>query len=142
ALCPECGRLHRVPLSRSPSLHRLRRRVNPGSVRRLLWYYATVRLPKGVRAGGTVVDLLRPTRRTTSGYPWDLPLPVRRASTRAQGLRLRGVRGRLAHDAARGVAFRVAEPRRHPGGPDFAARWLARVYPCQRFACGLTAAGA
>jgi len=37
ALCPGCGRLNRVPLGRSPSLHRLRRRDKPGSVRRLLW---------------------------------------------------------------------------------------------------------
>ena len=108
ALCPGCGRLHRVPLGRSPSLHHLRRRVGPGSVRRLLRYYATVRLPRGVRAGGTVMDLLRPTRRTISGYPWDLPFPVRRVSTHAQGLRLRGVRGRLADDAVLGVAFRFA----------------------------------
>src|SRR5262249_25256456 len=62
ALSPGCGRLHRVPLSRSPSLHRLRSQVVPGIVRRFLRYYAIVRLPTGVRAGGTVVDLLRPTR--------------------------------------------------------------------------------
>ena len=44
----------------------------------------------------------------SGGCPWDLPFPVRRVSTHAQGLRLRGVRRRLADDAALGVAFRLA----------------------------------
>ena len=51
ALSPGRGLRHRVPLGRSPSLHRLRRRVVPVFVRRLLRYYATVRLPTGVHAG-------------------------------------------------------------------------------------------
>src|SRR5262245_28883416 len=108
ALRPGCGRLHRVPLGRSPSLHRLRGCLGRTVVRRSPRYYAIVRLPAGVRAEGTVIDLLRPTRLTTGGYLWDLPFPVRRVSTRAQGLRLRGVRGRLADVAAFGVAFYVA----------------------------------
>src|SRR5262249_51158323 len=119
-----------------------RRRVIPGSVRQLLWYYATVRLPRGVRAGGTVIDLLRPTRRTTGGDPRGLPFPLRRGFTPAQGLRPRRVPGRPAPVAAVGVAFRLAQRRRRPGGPDFAARWLAHVCPCQRFAGALTVADA
>src|SRR6516165_6171817 len=96
ALRPGCGRLHRVPLGRSPSLHHVRRCLVHTLVRRFLRHYAIVRLPTGVHAGSTVVDLFRPTRRTTSGYPWDLPFLVRRVSTHAQGLRLRGVGGWLA----------------------------------------------
>jgi hypothetical protein len=45
----------------------------PGSFRQLLRYYATVRLSMGVRAEGSIIDLLRPTGRTTGRYPWDLP---------------------------------------------------------------------
>src|SRR5262249_14734179 len=109
ALRPGCGLRQRVPLSRSPSLHRLRGRVVPGVVRRLPGYYATVRLPTGVHAGIAVCDLPRPTRRPIAdGYQWDLPFPAQRVSTHAQGLRLRGVLGRLADSAALGVAFRLA----------------------------------
>ncbi len=107
ALRRGCGRLERVPLSRSPSLHHLRRRWRSVVVRRLLRYYATVRLPTAVRVGLGGCPLPRPIRRTTSGWRWDLPVPVQGVSTRAQGLRLRGVRGRLADDADVGVAFRV-----------------------------------
>ena len=116
ALRPERGPRQRAPLGRSPSLHHLRRCHGRTLVRRLLRYYAIVRLPRGVHAGSTVVDLFRPTRRLTGGYPWDLPFPVRRVSTHAQGLRLRGVRGRLACNATNGVAFRQGQRRRHPGG--------------------------
>src|SRR5262249_22933743 len=142
ALRPGRGPRQRAPLGRSPSLHLLRRCRGHTLVQRLLRYYAIVRLPRGVHAGSTVVDLVRPTRRWTGGYPWDLPFPVRRVSTHAQGLRLRGVRGRLANTVALGVAFRFAQQRRHPGAPDFAARWLAYVCPCQRFACALAVADA
>src|SRR5262249_56996368 len=56
------GRLHHIPLGRSPSLHHLRR--PHALVRRLLWYYSTVRLPTRVHAGRTAVSLLRPTSGT------------------------------------------------------------------------------
>jgi hypothetical protein len=42
----------------------------------------------------------------SAGTPGISPSPVRRVSTRAQVLRLRGVRGRLAYDVALDVAFR------------------------------------
>src|SRR5512147_2197824 len=101
ALRPGCGLRQRVPLSRSPSLHRLRGRVVTVVVWLLPRYYAIVRLPAGVHVGLEVDDLPRPTRPTIGGgCPRDLPFPVRRVSTRAQGLRLRGVLGRLANDAA------------------------------------------
>src|SRR5262249_42286333 len=109
ALGPGCGLRQRVPLSRSPSLHRLRGRVVPVVVRRLPRYYAIVRLPTGVHVRLEVIDLPRPPRPTIGdGCLWDLPFPVPRVSTHAQGLRLRGVLGRLAKDAPLGVAFRLA----------------------------------
>jgi hypothetical protein len=77
-------------------------------VRRLPRYYAVVRLPPGVHAGRTADGLPRPTPRDKpGGYLRDLPFPVQRVSTHAQGLRLRGVLGRLADRVAFGVAFRL-----------------------------------
>lgn len=105
-LSPARGPEARVPLGWSPSLHRLRQ--PHAFVRRLLWYYATVRLPASVHAGRTAQGLFRPTFRPIGGRcPRDLPVPVRRVSTHAQSLRLRGIHGRLALSAARGVAFRL-----------------------------------
>src|SRR6516165_5639301 len=139
ALSPGRGPRRRAPLGRPPSLHHLRRRQRLALVRRLPRYYAVVRLPPGVHVGRTADGLPRPTPRgEPGGYLRDLPFPVRGVSTHAQGLRLRGVRGRLADSADLGVAFRFASQRRHPGGPDFAARWLAYVCPCQRFARTVT----
>src|ERR1700736_1339307 len=106
ALSPARGPEPRVPLGRSPSLHRLRQ--PHAFVRRLLGYYAPVDLPAGVHAGCTSQGLFRPTCRPIGGRcPRDLPVPVQRVSTHAQGLRLRGVHERLAWSAARGVAFRL-----------------------------------
>src|SRR4029078_9786756 len=62
ALSPGCGRLYRVSLGRPPSLRHLRRCRGHTVVQQLLWYYAIVRLSRDVHAGGTVADLLRPTR--------------------------------------------------------------------------------
>ena len=67
ALSPGCGLRQHVPLSRPPSLHRLRGRVVPVIVRRLPRYYAVVRLPTGVHVGLEVNDLPRPTRPTIGG---------------------------------------------------------------------------
>ena len=66
ALRPARGLRQRVSLSRSPSLHPLRGRWRSVLVRRLLRYYATVRLPLAVHAGRTAGGLLRPARRTIS----------------------------------------------------------------------------
>jgi len=41
-----------------------------------------------------------------------------------------------------GVAFRLSEQRPRPEEVDFAAQWLACVYPCQRFTYVLTDIGA
>src|SRR5208282_1838941 len=49
--------------------------------------------------------LLGPSRATRRGSFQGLPISVQRVSTHAQGLRLRGVHGRLAVDVAHGVAF-------------------------------------
>ena len=57
ALCPERVGLGRVPLGPTPSLHRLRPRWS-GFVRRLPWYYGSVRLPVPVHH-----------RRTPFGFP-------------------------------------------------------------------------
>ena len=50
---------------------------------------------------------------------------------------------------SKGVAFRFRQRRRHPGRPgltpqgvDFAARWPARTFPCQRFGDGIAPASA
>src|SRR6516165_6115759 len=67
ALSPGRGLRHRAPLGRPPSLHRLRRRHVLAVVRRLLRYYAVVRLPPGVHAGGTALGLFRPTHRDSLG---------------------------------------------------------------------------
>lgn len=58
-------------------------------------------------------------------------------------LRPRGVPERLAHSAARGVAFRFGERRRHPG-VGFISRLNRRSLhvPCQRFALALADADA
>jgi hypothetical protein len=100
------------------------------------------------------MGLLRPVRRLTirGGRLRGLPVPVRGVSTRAtgggvaatalQGLRLRGTHRRLACCAAGGLAFRFGQRRRRPGERDYAARYLARVCPCQRFADSLAVAAA
>jgi len=59
ALCPGRVLLEQVPLGQSPSLHRLRPRL-PGFVRRLHWYYETVRLPGLVHHRRASLDF--PTR--------------------------------------------------------------------------------
>ena len=65
--------------------------------------------PRACMPDVTVIDLLRPTRRTIGeGARGISRFPCEGVSTHAQGLRLRGVRGRLADDAAFGVAFRLA----------------------------------
>ncbi len=59
ALSPGRVLLGQVPLGQSPSLRLLRRRL-PGLVRRLHWYYGTVRLPGSVHRRRTSLDF--PTR--------------------------------------------------------------------------------
>jgi hypothetical protein len=59
ALGPGRVLLGRIPFGRSPSLPRLRRRL-PGLVRRLQWYYGTVRLPALVHRRRVSLDF--PTR--------------------------------------------------------------------------------
>ena len=135
---PERGRLRRVPLGWSPSLHHLRRQVFPAFVRRLPRYYGTIRLPRDVHVGLMASSPPRPSIPTIRGRsPWDLPVPVHGVSARAQGLRPRGTLERLAHNVVLGVAFRFTEQRRRPGHAYLAAQWLARAYPCQRFAVSL-----
>ena len=56
-LCSGPGLLARIPLGQTPSLHLLRRRPKATFVRRLLWYYGSVRLPTLVHH-----------RRTPSGF--------------------------------------------------------------------------
>src|SRR5579884_4055486 len=77
ALCPVHGQLRGVPLGRTPSLHRLRRRRRAGFVRLLPWYYETVRLPGSVRVGWLVSDLPQPSRvANRRGNCLGLPVPV------------------------------------------------------------------
>src|SRR5665647_1948027 len=59
ALSPACGRLLRVPLGCTPSLHRLRRFP---LVRRLLRYYGRIRLLNSVDGGITATGLFHPVR--------------------------------------------------------------------------------
>jgi len=113
-----------VSLGRLPSLHRLRHRY-VGFVRLLLRYYGTVRLPEGAHAPCAVTGLLRPFRRTVPhkgiryrGSLWGLPVSGQRVSTRAQGLRLRGVPRRLADNVVWDVAFPLTIQGRHARGGD------------------------
>src|SRR5713101_5959109 len=96
ALRPGRGRLPDVLLGRSPSLHTLRRWLST-VVRALRRYYATVRLPIGVRVGLLAQGLLQPARHTFhDGRRWGLPVLARGVSIHAWGLRLRGVLRMLA----------------------------------------------
>ena len=93
--------LARVPRGWPPSLRRLRRRGDRVLVRRFPRYYAAIRLPAGVHAQVTVINLLGPPRRViVDRGRRDLPVPVQGVSTRAQGRRLRGACRRLACIAA------------------------------------------
>src|SRR5467141_2790998 len=96
ALRPERGRLLDVLLGRPPSLHALRRQL-PAIVRTLRWYFAAVRLPTNVHGGLRAHALLHPTRPAIgNACRWGLPVLARGVSMHAWGLRLRGVRDRLA----------------------------------------------
>ena len=69
--------------------------VTPAFVRRSPRYYGSVRLPTSVRRSRTPLGF---TARTLSppGQTWDLPVPVRKASVHAWGLRPRGAETHLA----------------------------------------------
>jgi hypothetical protein len=76
-----------------------------------------------------------------SGRPRGLPVLAPGASTHAQGLRLRGARQPLAwRDCRCGLPSVRTRSARRRG--DFGARWLACVFPCQRFTHDLAAKGA
>jgi len=86
ALSPGRGRLPDVLLGRLPSLHALRRR-SPTFVRTLRRYYATVRLPAGVRVGLQAHGLLQPARHSfRDGRRRGLPVLARGVSMHARGL--------------------------------------------------------
>jgi hypothetical protein len=68
--------------------------LSPPLVRLFLRYYGSVRLPTSVhRCRAPLRFTARPS---LFGQTWDLPVPVRKASRRAQGLRPRGVNSLLA----------------------------------------------
>src|SRR4030095_8149752 len=92
--------LNYIPLAQSPSLQLLRLRHKRRFVRRLLWYYATVRLPLVVHQ--------RLSSLTSRCVPWsyfghgrhsDLAVPNQYVSAHARGLRPRGVDTALASNA-------------------------------------------
>ena len=86
----------------------------PGVVRPLLRYYGIVRLPAGVHVGRAAYGLPRPFLATiVRGNLLALPVPVRRVSTHARGLGLRGVKDRLAMIVGPHVAFPLSEWGRH-----------------------------
>ena len=69
-----------------------------------------------------------PTTDRAAGRLWGLPGPAHEDSAHAQVLRPREVRWRLAHSAARGVAFRQGRRRRHPELGDLSGSRQARYY--------------
>jgi hypothetical protein len=112
----------RVPLDRPPSLHRLRGRLTDGVVRQLRRYYGAVRLPSlvhlGLAASAFPKRPVPPAGRASEGSPGSRAWRFRACtgSSTARG-------PRAARDnAARDVAFRFHEQRRHPGLTDFAAQ--------------------
>jgi len=68
ALRPDLGSLRRVPFKPTPSLHRLRGRLL-NVVRRLHWYYESVRLPASARCGAPVVPRNAPPSGTSPTDP-------------------------------------------------------------------------
>ena len=67
ALCPDSVTVGRVPLGQPASLHRLRCRMR-GVIRRLLWYYRAVRLPRVVRHRRESLDFpIRPATLIVTG---------------------------------------------------------------------------
>jgi len=69
-------------------------RISRPFVRLFPWYYGSVRLPTSVhRCRAPLGFTARPG---ISGRAWDLPVPVQKASRRAQGLRPRGAETPLA----------------------------------------------
>jgi hypothetical protein len=76
--------------------------------------YEDVRLPANVHVGITAFCLLRPSHSTIyCGRLRGLPVLAHGASTHAQGLRLRSVKGPLALFAALHVAFPLSGQGRH-----------------------------
>ena len=114
ALSPARAALGRVPLGRPPSLHPLRRRL-PGFVRELHRYYGAVRLPAFVHL-----------RITSSDFPLRPAGPHPPANAGSPGSRSWCLHACSGPQTARGpsepheigssgIAFRLAEERRHPG---------------------------
>ncbi len=84
---PGRGRLKQIPIGRRPSLHHLRSRHRRRFVRRLLRYYANVRLPSIVHDSGSAQRLRRPPRvaRATQGMLGSLSSHAQNVRT-CQGL--------------------------------------------------------
>ena len=134
ALSPESALLVRVPLGPRPSLHRLRNRL-PSFVRRLLRYYAEVRLlqlvhrrlrlltfpPRTVRPKGRMADLeISRFPRKERPYMPGSPTTPNQASARSC------VSACIAFRRVDGVGIR--------NKVTFAAQWLACTLPYRRFA--------
>lgn len=107
ALCPG-----RVVLAAFPSRCPLPSTISAATqrlVRRLRRYYEAVRLPTTVHLGRAALAFPeRPAPFPVGGQSWDLPVLAHEDSAHAQVLRPRGVRWRLAHNAASDVAFRLS----------------------------------
>ena len=101
-LRPEHVAPRRVPLGRSPSLHRLRGRL-PGVVRRLLRYYGTVRLPASVHHRIASLDFpVRPAAPSASGGRGISRLPcIETCAADVKAPLFVGARSRMTHAAGR-----------------------------------------
>ena len=132
-LCAVPGLLVRVPVGPTPSLHSLRRpRRTSAFVRALLRYYGSVRLPVPVHRG-----------RTPLGFSSRTPAPARAGHgiSLFPGRRFRARSGsQTAPGPAASCAYRCGRcclphfgTGSAPESGDFAAPYLARTCPCQRF---------
>ncbi len=111
-LGPGRGRLLRIPFGLGPSLPRL-----GGCLRRVLRYYALVRLLHGSPDGIAANGLPHRTRRyITDGRHGGLPVPAPRVSTHARVSRLRRADSRHCDDAAADSAFPIGQHGRLPVG--------------------------
>jgi len=92
ALSPELDLSEQIPLGQAPSLHCLRRQESHLPLfGRFSGTYWPVRLPTSVhRSSAPLGFTARTLIPSGHGQTWDLPVPVRKASVRAWGLRPRG----------------------------------------------------
>jgi hypothetical protein len=106
-----------IPLDQPPSLHRLRSRLRRRFVRRLLRYYAAVRLPIIVhhRRSSLTSRYVPPLPSFHDGRQSALSVPTRYASAHARGLRPRGVCAGLAFSSRAMLPSAVRPGPRHPG---------------------------